>query len=173
MNSLDPSSSNYNNQRGSKPKFVHVNSSDIEAVHQQFEKDGKRPITQSNTAFLSTAFVGIPLFLSLLPITIAYQVGKSILPLSSYDPKSDPLIAGSDESVGEVFPDENAIKSKEARKYDVVLLGGTGFTGRLIAIHIAKTYKGMFKYLKMNRIFICNVYFILNNIFYNYNIGIK
>lgn len=141
--SMDHSNnSNKSTTGNSESIFKHVHSRDIEAVHKQFQEDGKYPITQTNGAFLTTAFLGIPLFLSLLPITVAYQVGKSIWPTSSHDVESDPSLASSEETIGETFPEISAITPKSDRKYDVVLLGCTGFTGRLAAIHLAKTYQG-------------------------------
>ena len=58
------------------------------------------------------------------------------------DVAEDPRIASSNESIGETFPKVDEIVPKNERKYDVVLLGCTGFTGRLAAIYIAKTYGG-------------------------------
>jgi hypothetical protein len=133
--------------------FKHVHSRDIEAVHKQFEEDGKRPLIQSTGSFLTTAVVGVPIFLSLLPISLAYQFGKSVIPVaassssssSSSDEehiKNDPMIASSEESKGEIFPKMNEITPKHERKYDVVMLGCTGFTGRLATIYLTKTYQG-------------------------------
>ncbi len=150
--SMDHSNNSANKStNNSESIFKHVHSRDIEAVHKQFQEDGKYPITQTNGAFITTAFLGIPLFLSLLPITVAYQVGKSIWPTSSNDDvESDPSLASSEETIGETFPEISEITPKSDRKYDVVLLGCTGFTGRLAAIHLAKTYKGKCEAFKMH-----------------------
>lgn len=127
----------------SSKQFRYVNSRDIEAVHKQFELDGKRPSTSSNGDFLKTAVVGIPVFLSLLPISIAYQLGKSIIqPTASSDAAlDDPRFASREESTEEIFPALDEITPKHERKYDIVVLGCTGFTGRLAALYIARTYQ--------------------------------
>ena len=93
--------------------FKHVHSRDIEAVHKQFEEDGKRPLIQSTGSCLTKAVVGVILiFLSLLPISLAYQFGKSVIPgatSSDEDIKNDPMIASSEESKGKIFPEFNEI----------------------------------------------------------------
>lgn len=43
----------------------------------------------------------------------------------------------------ETFPATEDLKPIQDRKYDAVLLGCTGFTGRLAAIHLAKTYPNL------------------------------
>ena len=124
--------------------FKHVHSTDIESVQNQLKVDGKKVVTSSNTSFLTTAIIGVPAFLTLLPLTVAYQTGKSLFSnseKSSHKVVDDPLIASSEESIGEKFPSLDEIKPKTERKYDIVLLGCTGFTGRLAAIYIAKTYR--------------------------------
>ena len=141
---------------GSNPNeelFPNANSRDIEAVGKQFKKDGKQPVTESNASFIATAVVGIPLFLAVLPITVVYQLGKSMFGSSSPSKQSDAaedpsiaFIALSQESTNEKFPEFDQIVPKDERKYDAVLLGCTGFTGRLAAIYIAKTYGGKVKY---------------------------
>ena len=129
---------------GISQKFKYANSRDIEAVHKQLELDGKRPLTTSTGAFLTTAVVGVPIFLSILPVTIAYQLGRSFIkPTASPDAAlNDPMLASRDESTEETFPDLDEITPKHERKYDIVLLGCTGFTGRLAALYTARTYQG-------------------------------
>jgi hypothetical protein len=126
--------------------FKLVNSRDIEDVRKQFVMDGKRPITQSSATFLGTVFVGVPLFLCLLPVSIAYQAGKYLLPSSSGATVANEMHASSEESTSETFPKLDEITPKSERKYDVVYLGCTGFTGRLAAIYAAKTYGGKLKH---------------------------
>ena len=126
----------------SSPIFSHVNSRDIEAVAKQLEIDGKRPTRTSNAKFFATAVVGLPIFLSLLPLSVAYQAASMLfLPASPSDDADSSKSASVQEST-ETFPSIDEITPKSERKYDVVLLGCTGFTGRLIAIYLAKTYQG-------------------------------
>lgn len=138
--SMDSASADNTNRINRNELFPNANSRDIEAVHEQFRKDGKRPVRESNISFLTTTVVGIPLFLSLLPLTLLTLAGKSIFPDSSSTEIEDSRIASSQESTGEIFPEMDQIVPKKERKYDVVQLGCTGYTGRLAAIYIAKTY---------------------------------
>ena len=137
--------------------FKHVHSRDIEAVHKQFEEDGKRPLIQSTGSCLTKAVVGVILiFLSLLQISLAYQFGKSVIPgatSSDEDIKNDPMIASSEESKGKIFPEFNEITPTNERKYDIVMLGCTGFTGRLAStIYLSKMYQGEFSSVDCNEI---------------------
>lgn len=71
-----------------------------------------------------------------MPLSVAYQAGKRVLTTTSPN-DSQPV----EESVHqETFPETHELKPIKDRTYDVVLLGGTGFTGRLTAIYLAKNY---------------------------------
>lgn len=119
-----------------KTQFPHINSRDVESVRNAPKMDGKRPDKVSNGTFLITAVVGVPLWLTvIMPLTVVYQAGKKLLPSSPEEEKKIEEIMSE-----ETFPAVEDLKPQKDRKYDVVLLGCTGFTGRLAAIYIAKTY---------------------------------
>ena len=111
----------------------------IESVKEQVTLDGKRPESIGTGTFLLTALVGVPIWLTvLLPLSAAYQVGKSILPSSSEVTENvEPVELHDDE---DSFPQLSDIKPMEDRKYDVVLLGATGFTGKIAAKYLASRY---------------------------------
>ena len=101
---------------------IDIHSEDIESVLYQPTRDNKRLPKVSNTQFLLTTLVGVPVWATiLLPITLVYQIAKSILPstlLSSntdiffYNTKSDAgsqnfkmqLLAGTDSSLYQYAP---------------------------------------------------------------------
>ena len=116
--------------------FKHIHSTDIEGVRNSPKTDGKRPNTASTTSFLLTVVVGVPLWLTVaVPLTVVYQAGKAIFPKSptKSEVKEDPVAQ-------ETFPATEDLKPLPDRKYDAVILGCTGFTGRLAAIYLAKNY---------------------------------
>lgn len=96
-------------------------------------------------AFLAVTTVVLPVWaVTVLPITVLYQVGKRLLQLpvsgnnhTNNDSKNintlPPLDSGYVVDISTVLP-------REKRKYDIVVLGATGFTGRLAVLHLAKTY---------------------------------
>jgi short subunit dehydrogenase-like uncharacterized protein len=82
----------------------------------------------------------VPLWATIvLPMSLVYQVGKAlvktVLPKGEggeEEPMST-LDSGYQVSDADIIP-------RPQRKYDVVILGATGFTGKLAARHLAKTY---------------------------------
>lgn len=88
----------------------------------------------STPVFLAT-LAAVPVWAAtVLPLSIVYQIGKAaVKPLLS-KPSAPPSF-----DTGYVV-DANSIVPREQRKYDVVLLGVTGFTGYLAAKHLAQTY---------------------------------
>lgn len=123
-----------------KSQFSLVHSNDVEAVRNAPKLNGKRPTKMSTSTFLFTAIVGVPIWLTfVMPLTVAYQTGKKVLTISS--PDDDDPVGSIQESVHhETFPETHELKPIKDRTYDIVLLGGTGFTGRLAAIYLAKNY---------------------------------
>jgi short subunit dehydrogenase-like uncharacterized protein len=89
--------------------------------------------------FIVAAAVATPLFLTvLLPCTIATQVGKFVINKITGKKK---IAAMMTEDISK--EQLSAITSNSAnspRNFDIVLFGATGFTGRLAALYIAKTY---------------------------------
>ena len=72
-----------------------------------------------------------------MPLTVVYQAGKQIFP-------SAKEIKEKEEQINqETFPSVSELKPMTDRKYDIVLLGSTGFTGRLAAIYLAKNYASL------------------------------
>ena len=119
------------------PIFKLIHSRDVEAVRNAPQQDGKRPGQVSSGTFLLTAVVGVPLWLTVvMPLTVVYQVGKSFLSPNEAKIKEEALTQ-------EVFPATEDLKPIQDRAYDAVLLGCTGFTGRLAAIYLAKTYPNL------------------------------
>ena len=119
------------------PIFKLIHSRDVEAVRNAPQRDGKRPGQVSSGTFLLTAVVGVPLWLTVvMPLTVVYQVGKSFLSPKEAKIKEEALTQ-------EVFPATEDLKPIQDRAYDAVLLGCTGFTGRLTAIYLAKTYPNL------------------------------
>lgn len=110
----------------------------IEDVCKQFMKDGKKSLRVPLSTFLVTGFVGVPIWLTVLvPLTAVYQVGKALLPSNKKTSDEEKIL---EESTPESFPKPSELVPFQDRKYDVVLLGATGFTGGLAASYLAKTY---------------------------------
>lgn len=118
--------------------FPNIQSKDVEYVKNLPQQDNKRPMEISTSSFLLTAMIGVPVYLSVvLPLTIAYQTGKAVL-------GSPPQQESIKESVDTMpFPSKEDLIPMKERKYDVVLLGCTGFTGKLAAIYLTKTYPNL------------------------------
>eukprot|EP00980_Cylindrotheca_fusiformis_P019167 scaffold6501_cov98-Cylindrotheca_fusiformis.AAC.1 len=99
------------------------------------EKDGKFLTPVSNKKFALTAMVGVPIWLTVvLPLSTVYQVSKAIVDAVSPAPPPKKL----EDSGYQVT--ESDIIPRPKRTYDIVVLGATGFTGKLAARHLAKTY---------------------------------
>jgi hypothetical protein len=102
-------------------------------IYSLVDSNGRQPSPVSAVVALGTTVVAIPIFLVVLPVSILYQTGKFLAKSISRDPTMDltPIDSG--------IVVENVIE-RPKRKYDVVLFGATGFTGRLGVRHLAKTY---------------------------------
>lgn len=88
--------------------------------------------------FMMAMGIGIPFYLFiLLPMTIVLGAGEVILSkISPSSKKETEVLATVDVTRG--VPDK--IPNKEDRKYDLVLLGSTGFVGSLATKYLVKTY---------------------------------
>mmetsp|Transcript_20383 Transcript_20383/g.30036 ORF Transcript_20383/g.30036 Transcript_20383/m.30036 type:complete len:584 (+) Transcript_20383:58-1809(+) len=127
-----------NDDADKKTQFNLVHSNDVEAVRNAPKLDGKRPTKMTTSTFLLTVMVGVPLWLTVaMPLTVVYQAGKKVFSVSS--PEDSDAVA---ETLvhQETFPETHELKPLKDRTYDVVLLGGTGFTGRLAAMYLAENY---------------------------------
>ena len=101
-----------------------------------------RPPGSSWSDFVATATMLPVLSVTALPLSVAYQSGKALW--NAVQPSSDRK--QKDQSSRRRPPplDSGHVPSKviprPKRRYDVVLLGVTGFTGRLAARYLAQTY---------------------------------
>lgn len=91
--------------------------------------------------FLGTALIVTPLLLTVfLPITLLYQ---------AYDATSR-MILKKKKSHSSQSSDTPKVLMKssdtKSRKYDLIVFGATGFTGKMAAVYIAKTYGSSFSW---------------------------
>ena len=117
----------------------------IEQIYEQSIKDGKRKPVISNQTYLLTALVGVPLWAGLmLPLAVVTTVGKTVLSSSFSSTRKEIELCekniGEQESDTNIFPSISNLTPKKERKYDLVLLGVTGFAGRLAMEHLVTTY---------------------------------
>lgn len=112
-------------------------SASLAASHVPYvERMGRKLPAVSTGAALAT-FAFVPVWaVTILPVTILYQVGKTAL--SSLVSTKSALNTPPLDSGYKVDP---ALITKRAdRKYDVVVLGATGFVGSLCVRHLAEKY---------------------------------
>lgn len=96
-------------------------------------QDGRTVPSVSAATFLATV-ASLPVWaLTVLPLSLFYQAGKVILKPVLPKAEQPRLDTGYHVSDSDVLP-------RRERKYDMVVLGATGFTGRLAVRHLAKTY---------------------------------
>jgi short subunit dehydrogenase-like uncharacterized protein len=100
------------------------------------DADGRK-IGQASITQLVTTLASLPVWaVTVLPLSVVYQVGKAcfdrISSPAGYQPES-PLDSG-------IVVDASAVKPRAERKYDIVVLGATGFTGKLAVRYLAKEY---------------------------------
>jgi len=105
----------------------------FEEVYAQLAADGKSRQVHPTSAAVGLAAVGLPLFAVVLPLTISYQLYVAARQALTGEnvvidlPENDPLV------VTDAVP-------MLSRRYDLVLLGATGYTGQLAVSYLAKTY---------------------------------
>ena len=90
----------------------------------------------STGIFLTTILAAVPVWLCVLPVSILYQTGFAVLRAivgNKPHPDLTPIDSGIQVNVNEII-------DRSKRKYDVILLGATGFTGGLAVEHLVKTY---------------------------------
>jgi len=107
----------------------------IDDIYALMDRTGKVIPPIPAPAFLGLCLVGVPLWLTVwMPLSLVAQGVKAITkPFSS---KPDFCI----DTGTKVDPSD--IVAPKDRKYDVVVLGATGFTGKLVVEHICRTYGG-------------------------------
>jgi hypothetical protein len=120
-------------------------STSLEDIYKRIKEDGKNIPKASTSTFLLTLGLGIPVWISfLLPMTMIYQLGKSVLNPNTKkkdttcidDYSADPNKACRDYQIPRDFI------PLEMRKYDLILFGATGFTGKLAAVYLCQQYGG-------------------------------
>ena len=102
------------------------------------KEDGKTIAQATTSEFVTTLLVAVPLWATLmLPLTVGYQIFKAVsdklFPKESTFVPQSPLDSGVDVQESDIIP-------RPKRKYDVVVMGATGFAGKLAARHLAQTY---------------------------------
>jgi hypothetical protein len=107
----------------------------VEEIHALVDANGRQTSPVSLAAAVGTVVVGVPLALAVLPLTVLYQVGKSMVGLVQENDLSH--LTPIDSGITVVSKD---VIDRKDRKYDVVVMGATGFTGKLCVRHLAKTY---------------------------------
>jgi len=106
-------------------------------------RDGKRiPQASLKSAFVTTAI--LPVWAAtVLPLSLAYQAGsaalRAVVPSNNKNKNHTAANANANLDSGYVV-DPSQMIERAQRKYDVVILGATGFTGYLAALHAARTY---------------------------------
>lgn len=115
------------------PSSASVNS--VEEVYSVMDASGKNAKPVSTGTFLATAVLGIPIILSVAPLSIVYQAGVAAIRAmkTKHHGHLTPIDSGT-------VVDPKKITPRSKRKYDIVLLGSTGFTGRLAVEHLVQTY---------------------------------
>jgi hypothetical protein len=111
----------------------------IDDIYALMDMQGKVTSTSSTFEFLGALFIGVPVWLTVvLPLSVIHQVGLALTKPFRSTPEF------SFDTGTQVDPSE--FISREKRKYDVVVLGATGFTGKLAVEYIAETYGGKREY---------------------------
>ena len=111
-------------------------------ISRKLKEDGKALPLSNDAAvipqFLVAAAIATPLFVTvLLPCTIATQVAKFVIKKAT---GKQPIPAVMTQDVSEEELNSITDGTKSPRDYDLILFGATGFTGRLAALYLAKTY---------------------------------
>lgn len=123
------------------PKSV-ADSESLEDIYMRIKNDGKWIPKVSTSTFLLTLGVGVPIWMSiLLPMSMVYQLGKSIFPSSKKTEEKLLSAAVAEEIETESDFNCNIIPLND-RKYDLVLFGATGFTGKIAAMYLCQQYGG-------------------------------
>jgi hypothetical protein len=114
----------------------------LEDIYKRIKEDGKSIPKASTSTFLLTLGVGIPVWISfLLPMTMIYQLGKSVFPPHTKKKDIDDYSADHVKAINDYKIPSDFI-ALEMRKYDLVLFGATGFTGKLAAVYLCQQYGG-------------------------------
>lgn len=124
------------------------NDKQITKFHEIVERDDKKVPVASNSDIAIKLLVAVPIWMAtILPLTLTYQIGKSIMGLFSFGSSKEEQekevsskIETTATALGGFTVDPTDVIPRPDRKYDLVVLGATGFTGGLAVRHLAKTY---------------------------------
>jgi hypothetical protein len=118
-------------------------STSLEEIYNRIKQDGKSIPQVSTSTFLLTLGVGIPIWISiLLPMTMVYQLGKSVVDLPNKRRNKIMIDDTAPTSKSDSYKIPDDFTPIKDRKYDLVLFGATGFTGKLAAIYLCQQYGG-------------------------------
>ena len=106
-------------------------------VRKQMQQDGKSSAVVPTSVFAATVAVMVPIwFTTMLPLSLLYQSAKivfqRIVPPKQFVPMS-PFDSGHKVTASDMIP-------RAKRTYDIVVMGATGFVGKLTARYMATTY---------------------------------
>jgi Saccharopine dehydrogenase NADP binding domain len=106
----------------------------------ELERHQRHIPASSTSSFLLTSLL-LPVWsVTVLPFTILYQVGKRIvtpLLITKGSLQQNQLLLDSGYVID---PKQNPIVPRSERKYDIIVLGATGFTGKLAVRHLVEKY---------------------------------
>jgi hypothetical protein len=95
--------------------------------------------------FIYEAVITLPICLFVLvPFTLAEKVLKMLLPRKSKKSESEKLLGKRDTSISQLKSFSKAELS--AREFDIIIFGATGFTGKMAAVYMARTYGSSVKW---------------------------
>jgi len=118
---------------------VHGHHSGNMMIRNQMKQDGKQIPSVSITEVLVTVGILFPVWVTMIfPLTLFYQLFKGIK--GRIFPQSPTFIPQSPFDSGYQITSDTMIIPRNSRTYDIVILGATGFAGKLAVRHVAKTY---------------------------------
>lgn len=132
-------SSDHNGQHGVTTSVTSTTT--IHDIGEQMKKERKRNPKVSTGTFLLTTVVGVPLYLGvILPLAIVTQLSKKVISTTSTSTNTEDTANIKNDDDGTPFPAVTELTPQNQRKYDIVLLGATGFVGNLATEYMIKTY---------------------------------
>jgi len=115
---------------------VDSNNNNNEPLRSILDREGKITEAVPLTSFVVMVVIAMPIWaITVVPITICYQLVKAAHGslFGSKGPKKESI-----KNSG--YEVKQSIVSRKDRKYDIVLLGASGFTGKFAVRHLLKTY---------------------------------
>lgn len=120
----------------------------VSMINRKLKEDGKElPLSRATEVipqFLIAAFLALPFyFVVLLPLTILTQVGKMAINKVTGKKK---IAAVMTEDISREQLNGIVDGTKSRRRFDIILFGATGYTGRLAALYLAKKYSSKIRW---------------------------